>query len=308
MVADLLDRFEDKVFMSMKCLTLIVVNVTLSLPTISLKKFRAAVDAIKDPRDATLLKTAYLLAARNSEILTRTSSKEILSGASKPYGNFLDYRIANYEVSSATEKQEAVMENVLLLTCAVAKRGKRMKHIDDIEKEPLQLKEEEIIEAFTKFKRTDLIDDWRSGKVKVDPLLIKVLLGKLFLKAVALPCSPKFEPWTSDLLKWIQKHHKISFDMTRVSFWRILRSNLSSILTKKDKRNLRNPLRHFRISHLIEYYQMDPYEITSYTGWTIRSTFGQLGISASENLDAYAHLRWRQYFPKLLKSIDRFTK
>ena len=182
-----------------------------------------------------------------------------------------------------------------------------MKQKDDTEKEPLQLKEEEVIEAFTKFKRTDLIDKWRRAEIEVDPLLIKVLLGKIYLKAVALPTSRKYEPWTIDLLKWIQKHGKIRFDMTRVSFWKILRRNLSGLLQKKSRYSLRNPLRHFRISHLIEYYQMDPYEITSYTGWTIRSTFGQLGISASPMLDAYAHLRWRMYFNKLLKPIESLT-
>jgi len=280
----------------------------LSVQSVSLKKFRAAVDAIKDQRDATLLKTAYLLAARNSEIVTKTNPWDLLQGASKPYGIFLNYDFAQYEVTPETDKQEAVMEKALVITCAVAKRGKRMKQKDDTEKEPLQLKEEEIVEAFTKFRKTDLIDKWRSGQIKVDPLLIKVLLDKINLKVVALPTSRKYEPWTMDLLKWISKHRKISFNMTRVWFWQILRDNLSGILPKKDKHTMKNPLRHFRISHLIEYYSMDPYEITSYTGWTIRSTFGQLGIAASPNIDAYAHLRWRQYFPKLLKSIDRFTK
>jgi len=280
----------------------------LSIQSVSLKKFRATIDQIKDKRDATILKTAYLLAARNSEILTKTGSWDFLHGASKPYGNFLDYRIAHHEVTSETEKQKAVIENVLVITCAVAKRGKRMKSKDDTEKEPLQLKEEEIVEAFTKFKKTDLLDKWQAGEIQINPLLIKVLLGKITLKVVALPTSPKYEPWTTDLLQWISKHGNLNFNMTRVWFWQILRDNLSGILPKKGKHTMKNPLRHFRISHLIEYYQMDPYEITSYTGWTIRSTFGQLGISASPNIDAYAHLRWRQYFPKLLKSIDRFTK
>lgn len=280
----------------------------MSVQSVSLKKFRAAIEQIKDERDATILKTAYLLAARNSEILTKTGSWDLLQGASKPYGIFLDYSIAQFEVSPESDKQDAVVEKVLVITSAVAKRGKRMKHKDDTEKEPLQLKEEEIIEAFTKFKRTDLIDKWRSGQIKVDPLLIKVLLGKITLKVVALPTSPKYEPWTTDLLKWISKHRKLNFNMTRVWFWQILRDNLSGILPKKGKHTMKNPLRHFRISHLIEYYGLDAYQITSYVGWKISSTFAQMGITASPNIDAYAHLRWRQYFPRLLKSIDRFTK
>lgn len=281
----------------------------MSIETISIRKFREAVDHIKDQRDAAIVKTAYLLAARNSEILTKATSWDFLKGESKPYGVFLKFSFAQFEVSPETDKQEAVMERVLVVTSAVAKRGKRMKKKDDTEKEPLQLKEEEVVEAFTKFKRTDLIDKWRSGHIKVDPLLINVLLGKISLKVVALPTSGKYEPWTIDLLKWIKTNKgKLNFDLTRVRFWQILRENLSAILPKKDKRNMRNPLRHFRISHLIEYYGFDPYDLTSYVGWTIRSTFGQLGISASPNIDAYAHLRWRMYYPKLLKPIERFTK
>jgi len=281
----------------------------MSVETISIKKFREAVDQIKDQRDAAIIKTAYLLAARNSEILTKVTSWDFLKGESKPYGVFLKFGFGQFEVSPETDKQEAVMEKVLVVTSAVAKRGKRMKQKDDIEKEPLQLKEEEIIEAFTKFHRTDLIDKWRSGQIKVDPLLTKVLLGKIKLKIVALPISIKYEPWTLDLLKWISKNKgKLHFDLTRVRLWQILRENISGILPKKDKRNMRNPLRHFRISHLIEYYGFDPYDLTSYVGWTVRSTFGQLGISASPNIDAYAHLRWRMYFPKLLKPINSFRQ
>ena len=101
-------------------------SLNLSL-TISIKKFREAVDQIKDERDSTIIKTAYLLASRNCEILTKVNPSELLSNASKPYGNFLDYTFADYEISPATKDREAITEKVLVIKCAVAKRGKTMK-------------------------------------------------------------------------------------------------------------------------------------------------------------------------------------
>lgn len=272
--------------------------------TISIKTFRAAVDKIEDQRDAIIIKTAYLLAARNSEILTKTSPWDVLHNASKPYGVFLKFQFQDFEVSPETADKPAAYEKAFVVTAAVAKRGKRFKK--QPEETTTELNKEEVIEALTKFHQTDLLDRWQKGEVQIDPLLIKVLLGNITLKVVALPTSREIEPWTYDLLQWISKHGNINFGLTRQWFWNILRENLSEILPKKSKRNIRNPLRHYRISHLIEYYGFDPYDLTSYVGWTIRSTFGQLGISASPNIDAYAHLRWRMYFPKLLKSIDKF--
>lgn len=272
--------------------------------SISIKKFRAAVDQIEDLRTSSLIKIAYLLAARNSELLTKTCPWDLLHGASKPYGSFLKFEFKDFEVSPATETKEAVMEKVFVVTVAVAKRGKRMQQPK--EETTLELKEEEVIEAFTKYNQTQVIDRWRAGEIKIDPLLVKALLGKVTLKVVALPTNRQYEPWTLDALKWIQKNKgKLSFDLTRFRLWQLLRENLSSILPKTSKTTPKNPLRHFRISHLIEYYQFDAYQVTSYVGWKIGSTFAQMGIAASPNIDAYAHLQWRLYFPKLLKPIAK---
>lgn len=276
--------------------------------SISIKKFRDAVDQIKDQRDSILIKTAYLLAARNSEILTETAPWDLLHNASKPYGNFLKFGFQDFEVKPETGDKSAEYEKVFVVTCAVAKRGKRLKGSKKDRETTPELKEEEVIEALTKFKQTALLDKWQAGKLELDPMLIKILLNKTTLKIIALPTSVKYEPWTMDLLKWIRKHGSISFKLTRQWFWQLLRDNLSGILPKKGSQSLKNPLRHFRISHLVEYYGFDPYELTTYAGWTARSTFGQLGISASANIDIYSHLKWRMYLPKLLKPLTQFTK
>lgn len=278
--------------------------------SISMKKFRNVVDDIDILKDSVMIKTAYLLAARNCEVITRTSPVEILTNASKPYGVFLDFEVQDFEVKPATQERKAEIEKVLLVKCAVAKRGKKMKAtIKNGEPQaPDKLKHKEVVEALLKFKQEKLLERWKRKKVKIDPLLIKVLLGKVNLKIVALPCSPKYEPWTLDLLQWIKKKGKLSFDMTRFGFYRVLRRNLSEIMPPVSRHTHKNLLRHFRISHLIEYYQFDPYQVTSYVGWAVSSTFTQMGMVASPMLDSYAHLRWRAYFPRLLRPIKQFTK
>lgn len=273
---------------------------------ISMKRFREAVNNIEDQRDSALIKTAYLLGARNSEILTKVNPVELLNNKTKPYGAFLKTKFANYEVAAATPEKEAVTVKTLVVSMAVAKRGKRLKKPKEGEETTLELKEEEVIEALRKFKQPKLLKRYEAGDLEIDPLLIKVLLGEVTLRVVALPCSKEYEPWVKDLVGWMIKHrnHKLSFDLTRRRFTQILRENLSSILPKISKDNLRNPLRHYRIAHLFEYYNFNPMQITNYVGWSISSTAKQTGIPASANLDRYIHFRWQGYFPKLLKRLD----
>lgn len=284
--------------------------------TVSMQKFRNTVNNIKNERDATMLKFSYLVAARNSEVLRKVSAKEMLNGATRNYGLFLRHQFQDYEVKAAKEDSPAVMEKVWLVTCACGKRGKRLKKNRDPEEELETVTKEEIVECLMKYNRKDLVQKWYHEGMKIDPLLIKVLLGKVHTKSIALPCTPKFEPWTLDCLKFFQKRAikkgdanvTIGFDMERRQFWKIVRDNLGTILPAKGKHSIKNPLRHFRLSHLVSYYNFSPYDLTSYSGWTVRSTFGQMGVMASPNLDAYVHLRWRDYFGKLLKPLNQFTK
>ena len=275
---------------------------------ISVKRFRAEIDKVQDLRDGALLKTAYLCASRNSEICSQVAPWDLLHNKSKPYGIFLKRELKNFEMKPATENTEAVIEKVLVITSAVAKRGKRLKKKTQDDKEieqPLtEVTDEEVLQAFTKFNQFDLLDKYQSGELQVDPLMIKLWLGKITLKVIALPTSKQYEPWTSDIIKYMLKNKgKLSFPITRQRLWQLMRKNISGILPRKDIHNVRNPLRHFRISHLIEYYNMEPFELTTYAGWTAKTTFNRMGMMASSNLDHYAHLRWRNYFPKLLKPL-----
>lgn len=137
----------------------------------------------------------------------------------------------------------------------------------------------------------------------------KVEEGKmrLALKIVGLPCNPVYEPWTVDLLKFIRDQapqkkveDRLQVDLTRMSVQNIVRRNLGRFFPRIHPHSLR----HYRITHLITDYGFNPYQITAYTGWSLKSTFGAMGVQVSSNLDIYAHLQWRDYVQKLLKPIS----
>lgn len=133
-------------------------------------------------------------------------------------------------------------------------------------------------------------------------LLIKTMVAKRkedIFKIVALPCDPKYEPWTLDLLRYLKKEKRrnLNFDITRQWAGDIFRLWLGKFYRSNPKRIL-NPWRHWRLTHLVEIFGFDPYDLCVYSGWTFKH-----GISGSGQLDTYLHLDWRRYFPKLLKPM-----
>lgn len=118
----------------------------------------------------------------------------------------------------------------------------------------------------------------------------------VFYKTVALPCDPKFEPWCLDLLKRIAKHKTLAFTLSRHTAWRLVRKNLSPL----DPKIHTHSLRHYRISHLLNEYGFDAEDLVAYSGWSFKTVMGMRGMGAGQ-LDIYAHLAWKRYFPKLLK-------
>ena len=47
-------------------------------------------------------------------------------------------------------------------------------------------------------------------------------------KVIALPVNPVYEPFTEELLRWIQTHHTLSFPITRNWVYKIVKKNLES--------------------------------------------------------------------------------
>lgn len=283
---------------------------------ISMQKFRSAVDSITDRRDSILIKTLYLLAARNCEICRNVTPSELLLGKSKPYGQFMQISLKDFIRKQATETTPALIEKALVIRAATAKRGKRIRKKDKKKEQDgnetlKSYSQEDVMAAFRKFNCIDVLDDIMSEEVEVNPELVKVLLDKLYFKTISLPTSQIFEPWTYDLCLYMAKIRKakdLSFNLTRKSVWAIVRRSLNSILPRKDRHNVRNFLRHWRITHFFQYYNMAPEHIPLVTGWSVRSSFEAAGQRVSSNLDSYLHLDWRRYFPCLLVPLKSFYR
>jgi hypothetical protein len=208
-----------------------------------LQGFRSVVEKICHRRDATLIKAAYLCAARVSELVTKVTPYDLQHGQTRPYGSHLSWKLTELDASLEEKKVE---NKVLLLKSAVAKRSS---------KNPT----------------------W---------------------KIIALPCHPQYEPWTLDLLQRIKDTGNLSFPLTRYRVHQILQKRLGALLNNNSRRIL-NPLRHYRLTHLVQDYGFDAYDLTVYAGWTFKTTFkGSAG-----QLDTYLHLDWRKYYQKLLKPI-----
>jgi integrase len=120
-------------------------------------------------------------------------------------------------------------------------------------------------------------------------------------KVIALPCNPVYEPFTQELLKWIQAQGTLSFPITRSWVYKIVQRHLRRL----DPKVRTHSLRHWRITHLAEKYQFDPYDLSAYAGWSLQHGFAATGgVPVSPKIDVYMHSAWQKYLSKLLKPIQ----
>ena len=278
--------------------------------TVSVKRFREEVDAIDDDFARILVKIGYLTAGRASELCTKTVPWELLNRASRPYGLFMKYQFQDFEMSPREDPtlRNRIVEKAFIITMATAKRGKRIGK-ERQQGVTLEISDEEIKQALLRYNMNKLLEEWKKGEVEIDPLLVHALLGRLVFRTIALPTSPRFEPWTFDLLAYMTKNkYKLTFDHTRQYFTQTFRRALKDLLPPKSPRTSKNLLRHYRLSHLLNYYQFDAIQLSNYSGWTIKTAMGKQGMTVSGSIDFYLHQAWRQYFRKLLIPIDQLTR
>ena len=172
------------------------------------------------------------------------------------------------------------------------------------------------------------IENYDLGEGKKEKLLlVNILVAKrlkkpknehdkpqLVSRTVALPISPVFEPWTSELLWFMKQQHEdhkkdpkwkysqgLQLNMTRMTIQNIVKRNLKIFFPTVHPHSLR----HCRVNHLITAYGFDPYQVCAYTGWSMRNTYAGMGIQVSSNLDVYGHLSWRNYVHKLTVPLSK---
>ncbi|RLF07093.1 MAG: hypothetical protein DRJ60_03440 [Thermoprotei archaeon] len=270
----------------------------MDLSALTMKRFREGIETIEDDFARTLFQLAYLMAARESELVTKVTRADMLK--TKPYGNFLRWEITEWR-SKYLDSSISKPQKVLLLSTAVAKRLKINK--EALKKAVEEQDPEQIEQALRKFRFFDILAKWKKGEIQLDQKFIAQITGRTFHKVVGIPIDPKYEPWSLEILKWIRREGILRFDITDRQARYLAAKYLKKLFGEKFRFH---DLKHLRITHLINYYNFDPYEITSYAGWSLKTTFMGLGVQVNPMLDIYAHLGWRKYFPKLLVPIDDF--
>ena len=162
------------------------------------------------------------------------------------------------------------------------------------------------------------LETFELGDIKTEVAVFSVRTAKRDgkIRKIALPLENKFEPWTEPLYTYYLEHGKDKvFAFTRQKAWEYANLTFHGLSYPIEKYNLYNPedskpkpvkahlkpfrthaLRHLRATELIETFGFTGFDLSVYGGWTLRS---MVGVGSA--LSRYAHLDWRQYFPKLLK-------
>jgi len=293
--------------------------------SISMKKLVEAINAIEDDKARTIVEFYYLSGARLCEGSTVTNPCELKIGASRPYGLFMNVTIENYEITPMMnpELQHIDAGRALVIVMATAKRGKHILKKNQENANQSEVTPQQVEETLTQYRQTALLKKWKDNKVTIDPKLIEVLNGRLHFKPIAIPLSFEYSPntWVKDLLKHLdynQKHGRfktLAFDLSRQELRNAIRRSLKGILPsvalteKGGSHSIKNILRHWRITHLIEYYNFNPAQLAAYTGWSVTTAFAKAGqVGGSANMENYVHLTWMTYLPNLCRPIDDFLK
>ena len=139
------------------------------------------------------------------------------------------------------------------------------------------------------------LDEYEEEKALVlNMAVLKRKKKEVMFKTIGLPCNPKYEPWTLDLLKRIKEKNTIAFDLNRQRIRQIIMKYFPYPEMESKKYNW---LRHIRLTHLMEFYGLKGDHIIMYAGWSFK------GYYKAGQLDDYLHLDWRPYFPKLLREL-----
>jgi hypothetical protein len=120
------------------------------------------------------------------------------------------------------------------------------------------------------------------------------------LRPVALPLGG-YDPWADYLVRCFGRLKDTDpiLPFTRRELCGLIERYGFSEVSKTEGR--KNPLRHIRTNHLFSYYHFQPNEVTIYCGWDMASSSRAFGGSGS--LAEYAHFRYTEYVPKLLRKI-----
>lgn len=164
--------------------------------------------------------------------------------------------------------------------------------------------EHEVTKAYGNEVTWDL-EKWQRGEQVEQALAITVRCAKkkkAYYKVIGLPVQPHFEPWTKSLLHYLVRKKGFHIDLGRHQLGRIVRQELRGQGLRVPS-TLKNPLRHYRLSHLATVYDFrNPVFLTSITGHQSGYDYRAMtGGTLPAALSSYLHTLWRDYFHLLMK-------
>jgi len=215
-----------------------------------------------------------------------------------------DFRRMREVIEHIPHKRDRVLIKTLYLTAArVSEVTTKVESFDQAH---------QATKAYGKYLDWKLEDYTVNRRVKEKVLLITAATAKRKLKTkaqqmagfipkvIGLPVNPMYEPFTQDLLKWLTVKNTLSFPITRNWVYKIVRKHLRVL----DLKVRTHSLRHWRLTHLVEKYLFDPYDLSAYAGWSLQHGFAATGgVPVRPQRAVYMYSAWQRYFPKLLKPI-----
>jgi len=270
----------------------------------SIQQVRDAIEHVQFEPLQIALKTVYATMSRVGEIV---SEKTPCDHTAHPTGKDLQYRIETYRPNLKNKREREA------LTLNALSQGKPF----DMQ-EAAQINEEAAIFSVLVEKR-----DYQKnpdGSFK-----------HVWIKECALPLNPKFEPWTQQIIDYLQDKQQPYFPFNRHDVWAAIKEvfkdfqytiqpykraqkdengnyvyEIDANGEKKLKTNIQpeNPyhpaaiqaIRHWRNQELEDYYGFTEKELSAFGGWTM--TLSE-GVTSSAH-QRYYKMPWRLYFSKLL--------
>lgn len=173
-------------------------------------------------------------------------------GMSRAYGKALRLEIKDFRLNEKPIK-------VMLLSSAIAKRKRKEK--DGTER--LSFKQVALPLAPTcyELRAYDLFQFALSQKDKAFKR-VKKLLAESQLKDL-------------DYMLQLERgclERSLRFHLTKGAVEYIVRKYLGELLPPKGKHNIKNPWRHWRLTHLRQLYDFDGFNLTAFAGWTFGSS------------------------------------
>ena len=126
-------------------------------------------------------------------------------------------------------------------------------------------------------------------------------------RPVALPLEEEYEPWTSELVSFIQKRGPGQvFRYSDTTLYRAARKAFQGLQYKirigrhfKMKPLATHGLRHIRSQELINTYNFDTFDLVAYAGWSPEAA------NIPSIMQRYTALEWRRYIGKLFRPATR---